>query len=1045
MTEPLDASVDLSIDDALSQVDSLRSSLEDALSSAVDIFSTAFADAASSLPPVAVDADTSAVAPEIDGAISEANGTVPVDADASNIAPEIDDAVASADPAPVPIDADTSNADSAISELGNTAGGATTQTDGLKGSVEGLEGVALLATGSVGGMRTAVQGFGAAGIPAVAGTLAVAGAIGELTSKGIEGASATQRYDTILGKFGEQVRNVKVGNLDTDISSLSLKLGSLPSRTEQSAASLFQLGINSGVAAPKVAQTTDQIIALAARAVALNPALGTVGDVADSMGVRLARGGRFAASFGVSLTAAEINARALADTGKTTAADLTIYEKSAAAAALATDKYGGSLNETVSKGAENATIQQRRFKAELETTLEELGKPLVAPMFDLIQAGLPAVVSLGRVLGTLATSAIPAVTNAVTIVAPVLDALATVIDALGPAIGPVIQGFLAFKAVEGIAAILGLLSTGLLEVAVVAPVAGEAVLAAAADVEAAGVAVESSSGPIGILIGLAGLAAGALGLFGGGADDAASSEKDFTDALIKSNGALDKNTAELLRSKIEADGVGSALQKAGINFNTLGNAVLASKHHLDEFEQSFTVTGASNTVDAQLKRFVAGLREADPALAAVLEKLRQQGQLTPELTNSIIGLANANATATATEKERNAIGSQNLTTTTANAQANDELTKSFADLATSIAVSIPNAAGQFQSFQQSVSSAFNGAIPSVQDFVTNLSDTVSGVANWLSNVRNLLSQNLPGLASLVQSQGAVIGGQLAQQIAAATPATRIAWEQQIETGTFALSQLGIEAPQLATQAANDTVANFQTGIAPLGPAATAAVGQAQGAVANGRGGFQAAGSGTGSAASQGVQEGMSTIPGIASQSVLAAGGPIGSAGFALNGQAYNAGHGVGLNFANGIAGGINSGSHFITEAVTTAVDQAVAAAKGHLKITSPSRVAHDEIGVPFGQGIATGILASSDDVVAAAEELTRAAAGSGIGTLPSAPSSFAGGSGGGGAAGIAIDKIEFHFPGITDSSQASAAGDQAAESFASGLERRRIVIAARTS
>src|SRR6516164_495120 len=82
-----------------------------------------------------------------------------------------------------------------MDQVSESAKSASESSSNLGSSLKGVEGAALLATGHVGGMRTVVQGFGAAAIPAVAGSLALASGMGELVQKGIEGQAATQRFD----------------------------------------------------------------------------------------------------------------------------------------------------------------------------------------------------------------------------------------------------------------------------------------------------------------------------------------------------------------------------------------------------------------------------------------------------------------------------------------------------------------------------------------------------------------------------------------------------------------------------------------------------------------------------------------------------------------------------------------------------------------------------------------------------------------------------------------------------------------------------------
>lgn len=64
---------------------------------------------------------------------------------------------------------------------------------------------------------------------------------------------------------------------------------------------------------------------------------------------------------------------------------------------------------------------------------------------------------------------------------------------------------------------------------------------------------------------------------------------------------------------------------------------------------------------------------------------------------------------------------------------------------------------------------------------------------------------------------------------------------------------------------------------------------------------------------------------------------------------------LGRGIVSGIASGIRSGAGAIASAARSAAQSALASAKAALGIRSPSRLARDQIGMPFGQGIAEGI------------------------------------------------------------------------------------------
>jgi hypothetical protein len=72
--------------------------------------------------------------------------------------------------------------------------------------------------------------------------------------------------------------------------------------------------------------------------------------------------------------------------------------------------------------------------------------------------------------------------------------------------------------------------------------------------------------------------------------------------------------------------------------------------------------------------------------------------------------------------------------------------------------------------------------------------------------------------------------------------------------------------------------------------------------------------------------------------------------------------GIGKGILNGIAAGIRNGAGAIANAARDAANRALDAAKNLLGIHSPSKVAAEEIGEPFAEGIGAGIRASLADM-----------------------------------------------------------------------------------
>ncbi|MBK9181484.1 MAG: hypothetical protein IPM45_18385, partial [Acidimicrobiales bacterium] len=204
------------------------------------------------------------------------------------------------------------------------------------------------------------------------------------------------------------MQQIDVAGLNVDLGVLANQLGGSDEAAQLAAARIFQLATAAGQAGPQAAQLTDQILALSANAVALNPGLGDLGQVAEGLTTALARGGRFAAGYGLSLNAAEIEARALADTGKATAAELTLVERSTAGAALALERLGPEgVAGNVAAGIDNVRAQFGAVREEIGNLLEAAGGPILDPLLGVIRTGVPLVGSLAEVFGELLAGALP--------------------------------------------------------------------------------------------------------------------------------------------------------------------------------------------------------------------------------------------------------------------------------------------------------------------------------------------------------------------------------------------------------------------------------------------------------------------------------------------------------------------------------------------------------------------------------------------------------------------------------------------------------------
>lgn len=439
----LEEELTLNIDAALSEVDRLGATL-------TQVTQQFSADLASALDPlqsvdvaVAVETDTSGVAGDIDSAVAEASAVVAVEADTTEAADDV--ASLSGDPVVVPVVADTGEARSQIDGLGESASGASGSLAGLDSASVGLAASAGLAGGSADELAGALGGLGAGAAVGVGAFTALAAVGAQFFDVASGNVSAAQRLDSTFGEFQGTLNDVQIGSLNTDLETLSQSLGTNASDLQDVAASLGTFATASGASQEEAAGFAQQVSVLGARAVALNPNLGDVASTTQNLQTALARGGRFATNYGLSLNAAEIEARALADTGKATARELTQYEKAAAGAAIATEKYGADLDAVIAQGTANPVIGLKAITNQFVEFTEVVGTPLVAPILDLLTSLNPLLMGVAGAVGSLITALLPLGQGVVDALSPlatgVFDVLGQTFAALSPAIREVATAF----------------------------------------------------------------------------------------------------------------------------------------------------------------------------------------------------------------------------------------------------------------------------------------------------------------------------------------------------------------------------------------------------------------------------------------------------------------------------------------------------------------------------------------------------------------------------------------------------------------------------
>lgn len=417
------------------------------LDQATKQFKVGLADALDVLRGVQVEVDASAVTGSLNDAIGNADTTVTVEGDAAPVTDAVqqslfdadnvfavdgdttelvaDIAAVEAEPIVVPVEADTTGAQEQVDGLGTSASGAASNVDALDGAVSGLAAGAGLATGQTGALKSVISGTGAVAAAGVTGIGLLAAVTDKYFSSAVNAAAATERFNNTFGPFAEQVNTINVGNLNKDLVELNLSLGSSTSQTRNAISSYAQMGQAAGASSKEIADSSEQLIALGARAVALNPQIGTVGDAVAGLSRGLARGGRFAAQYGVALTSAEISARALEIAHARGSTEVQQFDKVMAGAQLATEKYGATLDQVITQGTQNPVIQLASLRAELAKVTTEAGKPLIAPVFEILRGAQPVLTSTIKLFGDLLSSVLPLASGILNAIGPVISALET--------------------------------------------------------------------------------------------------------------------------------------------------------------------------------------------------------------------------------------------------------------------------------------------------------------------------------------------------------------------------------------------------------------------------------------------------------------------------------------------------------------------------------------------------------------------------------------------------------------------------------------------
>lgn len=555
--------------------------------------------------PAVIEGDATDVGSAIDAAVTGADTSVEVTGEADQVTDAIDNAVSAADTDLV-LTGDVSDIEAALDGLEGTEIGVALNVDtgtasedlqevtgaaenaGQSAVVAGgqFAALGLLTKGASGNVSVLKDGVGLLGSSFAKG--AAAGAIfaafvGETVGIAAKVETGIQRLNHAFGDFTEQVDTIDIKGFNGDIGEFGELLGSGGTNIRNAAATLGEFGNAAGAAQGEVAKTTQQVILLAGRAVALNPKLGDVGEVTDRLTKALASGrDKALVPFGIavdkSAVAVEAQRRALERGSDTVSA----YDKIAAAAALQTSDLGDKLGDDIVEGSKNAEIGFRRLGVEVRSALAEFGKPLVQPVLEAMENLVPVAGDLASILGVLAKAVMP-------LLVPATEAFAAGISFIADSIAAVPTPLL------------------LVAGAILAIANAEAIATAAT--EAFGRAVAFSSGGIGLaLIAITALGA-AFNLFGGQQRDVQAEVNATSDALFGQAesakelegtfddfaGTFDKFIEKTADFGDETDFINDSMDKLGLTNRDLQK----------------TLTGSGDDVQALAERLVDASGEYD--------------------------------------------------------------------------------------------------------------------------------------------------------------------------------------------------------------------------------------------------------------------------------------------------------------------------------------------------------------------------------------------------------------------------------------------------
>jgi hypothetical protein len=291
----------------------------------------------------------------------------------------------------------------------------------IEGDAKGLANDLRASDKAVGGLGASLGKLGGAfALGAVAGGVVAFGetALAEADRLG----DATTRLELQLGDLSSQLVDsadnfTKLGGSSQDVLELEASFADFATTLQLSDANIVKFTDDAAATALAIALLTDmeapQVIDL-------------IGKAADGSEKAMK-------ALGISVTDAEVEARALADTGKSTADSLTAGELAAASYALVLEELKPKL-DAVAQGSGDVEQKSAELEARFETLSGRIGQTVEGPMTDFLGGALLFIDLLPQVANFIGETS-KAVGGFMSVVFGAVDAVTALIDALGDLIG----------------------------------------------------------------------------------------------------------------------------------------------------------------------------------------------------------------------------------------------------------------------------------------------------------------------------------------------------------------------------------------------------------------------------------------------------------------------------------------------------------------------------------------------------------------------------------------------------------------------------------